>query len=60
MKNIESNIELSTHIEVEILKKKNCILHIKDELYVILKSKGKRFIYYKCQAFLPDTYKSSI
>lgn len=35
IKNIESNIELGTHTEVEILKKEK--LHLKDEIYAILK-----------------------
>ncbi len=37
IKNMEANIELATHTEVETLKKEK--LHIKDELYAILKSK---------------------
>lgn len=37
IKNMEANIELATHMEVEILKKEK--LHIKDELYAILKNK---------------------
>ncbi|MCK3658143.1 hypothetical protein A4G18_05315 [Pasteurellaceae bacterium Pebbles2] len=35
IKNIESNIELATHTEVEDLKKAK--LRLKDELYAILK-----------------------
>ncbi|WP_150539320.1 YdcH family protein [Actinobacillus vicugnae] len=37
IKNMESNIELATNDEVEALKKEK--LHIKDELYAILKKK---------------------
>ncbi|EFX90789.1 Uncharacterized protein conserved in bacteria [Actinobacillus ureae] len=37
IKNMESNIELATNDEVELLKKEK--LHIKDELYAILKKK---------------------
>lgn len=39
IKNMEANIELATHTEIEILKKEK--LHIKDELYAILRSKGE-------------------
>ena len=35
IKSIESNIELGTHTEVENLKKQK--LHLKDEMYMILK-----------------------
>ncbi|MGX2948303.1 YdcH family protein [Frederiksenia canicola] len=35
IKNMEANIELATTTEVEVLKKEK--LHIKDELYSILK-----------------------
>ncbi|MDH2999052.1 hypothetical protein A1D22_04140 [Pasteurellaceae bacterium LFhippo2] len=35
IKNMEANIELATNTEIEILKKEK--LHIKDELYAILK-----------------------
>ena len=35
IKNIETNIELGTHTEVEILKKEK--LRLKDEMYAILK-----------------------
>lgn len=35
IKNIESNIELGTPMEVEKLKKEK--LHLKDEMYIILK-----------------------
>ncbi|QIM65735.1 YdcH family protein [Frederiksenia canicola] len=35
IKNMEANIELATPTEVEVLKKEK--LHIKDELYSILK-----------------------
>lgn len=38
IKNMESGIELATHTEIEVLKKEK--LHIKDELYVILKQKS--------------------
>ncbi len=38
IKNMESNIELATHTEVEVLKKEK--LHLKDELYAILKKKS--------------------
>ncbi|AFU18315.1 YdcH family protein [Actinobacillus equuli subsp. equuli] len=38
IKNMESNIELATNDEVELLKKEK--LHIKDELYAILKKKS--------------------
>ena len=38
IKNQEANIELATHEEIENLKKEK--LHIKDELYAILKSKS--------------------
>lgn len=38
IKNMESNIELATNDEVEVLKKEK--LHIKDELYAILKKKS--------------------
>lgn len=39
IKNMESGIELATHTEIEVLKKEK--LHIKDELYVILKKKSE-------------------
>lgn len=35
IKNMEAGIELATHTEIEILKKEK--LHLKDELYAILK-----------------------
>lgn len=35
IKNMESRIEAGTHEEIEILKKEK--LHLKDQLYVILK-----------------------
>ena len=35
IKNIEANIELGTHTEVETLKKEK--LHLKDEMYAILR-----------------------
>lgn len=35
IKNIEANIELGTHTEVENMKKEK--LHIKDEIYALLK-----------------------
>lgn len=35
IKNMEANIELATHEEVEMLKKEK--LHLKDQLYAILK-----------------------
>lgn len=35
IKNMEANIELATPTEVEVLKKEK--LHLKDELYTILK-----------------------
>ncbi|WGE67591.1 YdcH family protein [Actinobacillus equuli subsp. haemolyticus] len=38
IKNMESNIELATNDEIEVLKKEK--LHIKDELYAILKKKS--------------------
>ena len=38
IKNIESNIELGTPTEVEDLKKEK--LHLKDELYLILKKQS--------------------
>lgn len=38
IKNMEANIELATPTEVEILKKEK--LHLKDELYSILKQKS--------------------
>ncbi|WGE31154.1 YdcH family protein [Actinobacillus genomosp. 2] len=38
IKNMESNIELATNDEIEVLKKEK--LHIKDELYTILKKKS--------------------
>lgn len=38
IKNIENNIEIGTHTEVENLKKQK--LRIKDELYAILKKAG--------------------
>lgn len=38
IKNMEANIELATHEEVEILKKEK--LHLKDQLYAILKQKS--------------------
>lgn len=39
IKNIENNVELGTHTEVEILKKEK--LHLKDELYAILRKYDK-------------------
>ncbi|QIM67079.1 hypothetical protein A4G16_06680 [Mannheimia granulomatis] len=38
IKNMEANIELATHEEVEMLKKEK--LHLKDQLYAILKQKS--------------------
>ncbi|HGO5815006.1 TPA: YdcH family protein [Mannheimia haemolytica] len=38
IKNMEANIEIATHEEVETLKKEK--LHLKDELYAILKQKS--------------------
>ena len=38
IKNLESGIEKATDIEIESLKKEK--LHLKDELYTILKSKA--------------------
>lgn len=38
IKNMEAGIELATHTEIEALKKEK--LHIKDELYAILKKKS--------------------
>lgn len=38
IKNMEANIELATHTEVENLKKEK--LRLKDELYLILKKKS--------------------
>ncbi|OOR97186.1 hypothetical protein B0187_09950 [Haemophilus paracuniculus] len=38
IKNMEANIELATHTEIEVLKKEK--LHLKDELYAILKKKS--------------------
>ncbi|MDD0825064.1 YdcH family protein [Mannheimia sp. AT1] len=38
IKNMEANIELATHEEVEALKKEK--LHLKDQLYAILKQKS--------------------
>lgn len=38
IKNMEAGIELATHTEIEALKKEK--LHIKDELYSILKKKS--------------------
>lgn len=38
IKNMESNIELATNDEIEVLKREK--LHIKDELYAILKKKS--------------------
>lgn len=35
IKNMEANIEIATHTEIEVLKKEK--LHLKDELYSILK-----------------------
>lgn len=35
IKNMEAGIELATHTEIEMLKKEK--LHLKDELYAILK-----------------------
>lgn len=35
IKNMEAGIEIATHTEIEILKKEK--LHLKDELYAILK-----------------------
>ena len=39
IKNIENNVELGTHTEVENLKKEK--LHLKDELYAILRKYDK-------------------
>ena len=39
IKNLESGIEKATDLEIEVLKKEK--LHLKDELYTILKSKAK-------------------
>ncbi|PJG82340.1 YdcH family protein [Caviibacterium pharyngocola] len=39
IKNIEANIELATHTEVENLKKEK--LRLKDEIYTILKHHNK-------------------
>ncbi|WP_373766191.1 YdcH family protein [Glaesserella sp.] len=38
IKNMEAGIELATHTEIEVLKKEK--LHLKDELYAILKKKA--------------------
>lgn len=38
IKNMEANIELATHTEIEVLKKEK--LHLKDQLYAILKQKS--------------------
>lgn len=38
IKNMEANIEIATHEEVETLKKEK--LHLKDQLYAILKQKS--------------------
>ncbi|MFA9487353.1 MULTISPECIES: YdcH family protein [unclassified Mannheimia] len=38
IKNMEANIEIATHEEVETLKKEK--LHLKDQLYTILKQKS--------------------
>lgn len=38
IKNMEARIELATHDEIEVLKKEK--LHLKDQLYVILKQKS--------------------
>lgn len=38
IKNMEANIELATHEEIEVLKKEK--LHLKDQLYAILKQKS--------------------
>lgn len=38
IKNMEAGIELATHTEIEVQKKEK--LHIKDELYAILKKKS--------------------
>lgn len=38
IKNMEANIELATHEEVEVLKKEKLLL--KDQLYAILKQKS--------------------
>ncbi|QLB14270.1 hypothetical protein A6B39_01810 [Mannheimia granulomatis] len=38
IKNMEANIELATHEEVEMLKKEK--LHLKDQIYAILKQKS--------------------
>lgn len=38
IKNMEAGIELATHTEIEILKKEK--LHLKDELYAILRKKA--------------------
>lgn len=39
IKNMEANIELATPTEVEVLKKEK--LHLKDELYAILRKKSE-------------------
>lgn len=39
IKNIEANIEVATHEEVESLKKEK--LHLKDEIYLILQKSSK-------------------
>ncbi|EPY99206.1 YdcH family protein [Mannheimia haemolytica] len=38
IKNMEANVELATHEEVEALKKEK--LHLKDQLYAILKQES--------------------
>lgn len=39
IKNIEANLEVATHEEIESLKKEK--LHLKDEVYTILQKSGK-------------------
>lgn len=38
IKNMEANIELATQTEIEVLKKEK--LHLKDEIYAILRKKS--------------------
>lgn len=42
IKNMESRIELATESEIEVLKKEK--LHLKDELYTILKKKSAELL----------------
>ena len=44
IKNMQENIQLATHTEIETLKKEK--LRIKDELYEYLKKKAKESKYY--------------